>query len=178
VVKEFVEERFSRTALVIDTYRPGRTSLGDFLRRPTTTPAFEAAVSLAAAVTDYLAEQEYIVDLFAAGPQVYRFQSGRSLAYLSNILDILACLSFHPQEPFAEFSEELLAEIQHINSVVMILITWNKVREELLLEIGRRGVDLKAFLVTAPGQEPPAGLPSTIRVVGAEDIRGGRCAML
>ncbi|MFH1731605.1 MAG: DUF58 domain-containing protein, partial [Planctomycetota bacterium] len=65
-VKEFQEEYYCRVALVVDTFvapgrRKGRAGF----------PELEAAVSLTAAVADALSRGEYIVDVFAAGPELY-----------------------------------------------------------------------------------------------------------
>ncbi|NLF17222.1 MAG: DUF58 domain-containing protein [Lentisphaerae bacterium] len=175
VVKEFREEYLSRTALIVDTARPQPYFWDAWINPEDET--FEAALSLSAAVADYLCRQETIIDLFAAGPEVYRFQGGRSLGFLENILDILACLQPHHGEPFAEFSEELLDEVARINNTVLVLLTWNDVRRDLLESLRAAGVAVTAVLVSADGQPPP-GLPAEIRVQRAGDIRSGRCEEL
>lgn len=80
VVKEFREEYFSRIAILLDTFLPRRA-------RAEEEEAFEAAVSVVASVADYFSRSEYIVDIFAAGPEIYEVSAGRSLAYLENILE-------------------------------------------------------------------------------------------
>ncbi len=47
-----------------------------------------------------MARQEYLVDIFAAGPDLYHLMAGRSLAYLDQILDILASVDGSEEEPF------------------------------------------------------------------------------
>lgn len=175
VVKEFREEYLCRTALLVDTARP-RPYFWDAWRRAED-PVFEAGLSLAAAVAECLSRQDYIIDLFAAGPQVYRFQGGRSLGFLENILDILACLGPHHGEPFAEFSGDLLEEVARISSAVLVLVAWNAVRRALMAELRAAGVTVKAVLVTA-GAEAPPDLPAEVRLVPAADIREGRCNQL
>ncbi len=59
---------------------------------------------MSAAVADYLARSEYLVEFFAAGPTVYRFEAGRSLAYFEDILDVLSCVDACRVDPFAELS--------------------------------------------------------------------------
>lgn len=173
VAKEFCEEYFCRTALIVDTYQPPQR-IRQALGLPVRDAALEAGFSLAAAVAEYLAARDYVIDLFAAGPEVYRFQGGRSLGYLENILDILACLQPHHGEPFREFSAEIAAEIAQISSVVFVLQTWNETRRDLILETAQAGAAVKAWLVTAPAAVP-AALPAAVTVLTADDIRAGRC---
>ncbi|HSP79539.1 MAG TPA: DUF58 domain-containing protein, partial [Myxococcaceae bacterium] len=82
VVKEFQEEYFVRLAMVLDV--ASRSAKEDAL--------LEKGLSLAAGIADALARQEYIIDLFAAGPSIFHFQAGRALAHFEHILEILAGL--------------------------------------------------------------------------------------
>ena len=93
VVREFREEYFLRTAVILDTFVPG-------LPGAPAAAAFERAVSVCAAVSDYMARSEYLVDLFAAGPELHQLTAGRSLAYLDEILDLLACVDSSDREDF------------------------------------------------------------------------------
>jgi uncharacterized protein (DUF58 family) len=175
VVKEFREEYLCRTALIVDTARPPPTFWETWMNREDR--PFEAALSLAAAVADHLSRQDYIIDLFAAGPQVYRFQGGRSLGFLENILDILACLNPHRGEPFKEFSADVIEEVSRISSAVLILLTWNDVRRDLMEQLHAAGVEVKAVLVSA-AESPPAGLPGEVAMIRVKDILEGRCDRL
>ncbi|MCK5806294.1 MAG: DUF58 domain-containing protein [Lentisphaeria bacterium] len=176
VVKEFREEYLCRTALILDTHRP-HPYFWERPFRPLDKP-FEAAISLAAAVADHLALQDYIIDLFAAGPEVYRFRGGRSLGFLENILDILACVQPHHEEPFAEFHEELVQEIARISSAVFLLLTWNDVRRDLIEEMRAAGVTVRAFFVAETGRPLPEDLPAHVTVLHTQDVLDGRCTRL
>jgi uncharacterized protein (DUF58 family) len=175
VVKEFREEYLCRTALIVDTLRPERY-FWDEIFAPVD-PPFEAAVSLAAAVADHLAARDYIVDLFAAGPNVYRFRGGRSLGFLENILDILACLRPHPREPFAEFSEDLIREVAQISSALFVLLTWNETRRRLIHDMEVAGVTTRAVLISRRGRVLK-DLPGSVRVIDDRDVLEGRCDRL
>jgi uncharacterized protein (DUF58 family) len=175
VVKEFREEYLCRTALIVDTARPRPYFWETWMGREDR--PFEAALSLSAAVADHLSRQDYIIDLFAAGPQVYRFQGGRSLGFLENILDILACLNPHRGEPFLEFSADVIEEVSRISSAVLILLTWNDVRRDLVERLRAAGVDVKAVLVSAAAVPPP-GLPGEVATLRVKDILEGRCDRL
>lgn len=139
IVKEFQEEYFCRIALLLDTFVEDRE-------------AFEAAVSLSAAVADSLAKNEYVIDIFAAGPEIYHFQAGRSLAYLENVMDILACIEPSDAPPFETIGPVLLEYLENITTTVVVMLDWDERRENLLRTVRDRGSAVKALLVRP---EPP-----------------------
>ncbi len=165
IVKEHGEEFFCRLALIVDTLLPPQAN----------EETLEKAISLAAAITDYLARQEYVIDLFAAGSMLYQLQAGRSLAYLENILDLLACLESCPtpeNDPFLEMESSLMQELDNISTVLLVLTTWDEKRGHLLELLSVRGVAVRAFLVTF--EELDWGeLPRTVTVIPAESIKAG-----
>ncbi len=146
VVKEFQEEYFCRIALLLDTFLPARA-------KAVQKQAFEAAVSLAAAVANRLALEEYVVDLFAAGPEIYHFQAGRSLGYLENVMDILACVEACPEPPFQKIEPVLLDHMGNITTTVALLLAWDEERAGMLRALQDRGSELKILLVQP---DPPA----------------------
>ncbi|MBT3289649.1 MAG: DUF58 domain-containing protein [Victivallales bacterium] len=176
VVREFREEYLCRTALIVDTARPA-PYLWDELLRPMDLP-LESVISLAAAVADYLADQDFVVDLFAAGPDVYRFRGGRSLGFLENILDILACVKPHYREPFAEFSDELVHEVAEISSAVFLLLKWNDRRRELVEAMSVAGVSVRVYLIVSTAGKEPADLPDHVIVLLADDVLSGKVIRL
>lgn len=137
VVKQYQEEFLTRIAVVVDTHLPKR-EMDDRL---------EATLSLAAAVSDYLARQEYIVDLFAAGPDLYHFEAGRSLGYLDDILDVLSCIERCPDDPFEVISPELANSLRATSTVVALFLSWDKTRQEFVQEMRRMGVQVKVIIV-------------------------------
>jgi uncharacterized protein (DUF58 family) len=170
VVKEFQEEFFCRIALLMDTFVPPKQ-----LKRYR--EVFEAAVSLAAAVADNLAREEYVIDVFAAGPEIYHFQAGRSLAYLENVMDILACIEPCPEPPFEKIEPVLLECLENITTTVVVMLDWDERRERMLHVIRDRGSGVKAILVR---DEPPsrdlAGLEALVGSyvwIGSEQVRSG-----
>ncbi len=140
IVKEYGEEYFVRLALIIDTVLPD----------PKDPRPLERAISLAAAITDYLSRQEYVIDLFAAGPKLYYLQAGRSLAYLQNIMDVLACLESTPtqDESFLEMERALMEEIEGISTTILVFTDWDERRQRLLDELAIRGTTVLGFLVS------------------------------
>ena len=114
VVKEYQEEYFCRIAIILDTFVPRRPGARD-------TRAFEAAISVVASIADFFSRSEHIVDILAAGPDIYEVSAGRSLAYLENILDVLACLEPCPEPPFRSIGPLLFEKLGQITTVVAVL---------------------------------------------------------
>lgn len=194
VVRQFQEEFLTRIAIVVDTHSPvpppwqlprveGQTGWKRFvaLMRMTVGDVpeqedrpLEAALSLTAAIADHLARQEYVVDLFAAGPDLYHIQAGRSLAYLDNILDILACIERSPKDPFDVIGPKFREELREIATVVVVLMDWDDRRREFVESILRTGSRVKVVIVSdrfEPGQMP--GPDGPMRCVRPEDVEKG-----
>ena len=140
VVMEFQEEYFSRIAILLDTFLPKKP-------RAEEEEAFEAAVSVVASIADYFSRSEYVVDIFAAGPDIYEVSAGRSLAYLENILDVLACLEPCHDPPFEIVGPALFEKLQQITSVVAIVQDWDEARESFLRRVKTFGVDMRVMIV-------------------------------
>ncbi len=142
IVKEFQEEYFTRIAILIDTYIPPQAPIEKY-------EDFEASLSLVASVADFLQRKEYIVDIVSAGRQIFYIQAGRGLAYIDQILDILALLDVCHSHPYEEPSSFLDKEIHKISTLVAIFSDWDEERRRFLEYIAERGVNLKIFVVTS-----------------------------
>lgn len=194
VVRQFQEEFLTRIALVVDTHSPepdwtwfppleGRTSwarareVARILWSGATEPPdrpLEANLSLAAAIADHLARREYVVDLFAAGPQLYHFQAGRSLGYLDNILDILACIRRCPTQPFDVIAPAFKEALGQTSTVIALFLGWDTTREKFVRQVLAAGAKIKAVVVsesiptgTIPGPDGP------IRVLTPAQVAAG-----
>jgi uncharacterized protein (DUF58 family) len=148
VVKEYQEEYFSRVALVLDTHLSTRWN-----DRKRSSEAFEAAVSLTAAIADALSIGEHVIDLFAAGPELYVFRSGRHTAHFENLLELLACVDVCPSDPFDAIAPAVAEELAGISSAVCILLDWDDSRRRFVRTIVESGCPIKVILVRsgAPG---------------------------
>jgi uncharacterized protein (DUF58 family) len=140
IVREYREEYFLRVAVILDTHVPRRA-------KPAQKEAFERGVSVCAAVSDYMARQEYLVDLFAAGPDLYHLTSGRSLAYLDQILDILACVESSPKEPFEVIEPDIMENMAQLTTVICVMLDWNEARRAFVRRLQEQGVGLKVIIV-------------------------------
>jgi uncharacterized protein (DUF58 family) len=163
IVREWVEEYMLRVAVILDTHVPKDVDRSlpliarvdwhgtqwfpahaDYERRLAT---FERAVSVAAAVSDYMARQDYLVDLFAAGPNLYHLTAGRSLAYLDQILDILACVESNPAEPFDVIEPQIAELMNRISTVICVFLDWNAARQAFVHRIHSQGVAVKVIVL-------------------------------
>jgi uncharacterized protein (DUF58 family) len=140
IVREYREEYFMRIAVVLDTQLPAKATDAD-------KDAFERAVSVAASVGDYMARQDYLVDIFAAGPKLYHLTAGRSLAYLDQILDILAAVDAIPEEPFEKIEPELLQNLAQITTVVCVFLDWTESRRAFARKIASMGCGVRVLVV-------------------------------
>jgi uncharacterized protein (DUF58 family) len=140
VVKEFEEEYFCRIAIILDTFLPKRPS-------PAELSAFESAISVVASIADHFSRGEYIVDILAAGPDIYEVSAGRSLAYLENILDVLSCLDPCGQPPFEGIGPALFDKLAQITTVVAVLLDWDAPRENFLRRVKSLGTSVRAIIV-------------------------------
>lgn len=148
VVKEYMEEYFCRIAIIVDTFLPRKP-------RPGQEAGFEAAISVVASIADYFSRSEYIVDILAAGPDIYEVSAGRSLAYLENILDVLACLGPCHDPPFAGIGPPLFEKLSQITTVVAVLQDWDAPREDFLRQVKAMGTAVRAIIVhDGPTQQP------------------------
>jgi uncharacterized protein (DUF58 family) len=140
VVREYQEEYFSRIALVLDTFLPRKP-------RPRERERLEAAISLLASVAEHFSRSEEVVDILAAGPDLYEVSTGRSLGYLDNVLDVLACLEPSPAPPFETIGPPLFERLERLTTVVLILLEWDDAREDFLRRVRAMGVAVRVLLV-------------------------------
>lgn len=164
IVKEYGEEYFCRLALIVDTVLPKGADM-DLL---------EQSISLAAAITDYLSREEYVIDIFAAGPKLYYLQAGRSLAYLQNILDILACLepTEADDQTFEEMESALREELEGISTTILLFTDWDERRARLMDLLQHRGTAVKGFLISND-ETTARRVPENVRWLTPELIKAG-----
>ncbi|MBN2310495.1 MAG: DUF58 domain-containing protein [Candidatus Hydrogenedentes bacterium] len=153
VVREFQEEYYHRIALVLDTFVPGRRRIP-----PAGFPQLEAAVSLAAAVADGLSRGEYIIDLFAAGPELYVFRAGRHISHFESVLEILACVDACRRNPFDTVTPAIADELASVSTVICVFLDWDAARRGLVRTAIESGCEVKVLIVRdGEPSEPIAG---------------------
>ena len=172
VVREYMEEYYCRIALVLDTYVPPKRK-----ELKSGFPDFEAAISLTASVADGLSRGEFLLDIFAAGPELYVFRSGRSTAHFDNVLEILACLEPCRANPFDKITPALSSEFSNISTLICLFLDWDESREKLVKAAMENGAGTKIIIVrdtptTIPLANAQALSDSVVQVTTAEILDG------
>ncbi len=140
IVREYRDEYFLRVGVVLDTHIGSQNRQEDLEN-------FERAISVCASVSDYMARSDYLVDIFAAGPNLYHLTAGRSLAYLEQILDILACVEDSPDEPFSVIEPELTDYLSRLTTVICVFMNWNENRRDFVHRLASQGTGVKVIIV-------------------------------
>ena len=175
VVKEFQAEGRSRTAVLVDTHAGGVwRRLRAVLRRE---DAVEAALSLAAAITDALSTTDRVLELLVAGPRVYRFVSAGRVGYLEEVLDVLAAVEPSREDPLDQLEPLLLDEIRTIQSVCLILTGWDERRAALVQTLEDWEIGLKVVLLAEEGRSV-TGLPPDVLRLSARAVLHGEVRSL
>jgi len=170
VVREYQEEYYCRVALVLDTFVPPRRKAGreGF-------PDLEAAISLSASVADALSRGEYLIDIFAAGPELYVFRAGRHTAHFENILEIVACLEACRHNPFQTVAPALADELTNISTVIGVFLDWDASRRHLARTAVEMGCSVKLLIVRDGATSEPVDFDegSVVRLSIAQIRQGG-----
>lgn len=186
VVREYQEEYYCRIALILDTFAAPK-KFGPFSRRSSdgalglvTSDSewdahLDAGVSLAATVADALSGGEYIVDLFAAGPELYVFRAGRHTAHLENVLEILACVDVCRDDPFETIAPAIADELANISTAICVFLDWDERRRRLAQTILDSGCRLKMLIVRDARTSEPFNEQDLVDVsrFTIEQIRAG-----
>lgn len=169
-VREYQEEYYCRLALVLDTFVPRKRRLPKAGFED-----LEAAVSLAASAADALSRGEYLIDIFAAGPDLYVFRAGRHTAHLDNILEILACVDACRSNPFERVTPALTEQLHNISAVICVFLDWDEDRAHLVRAAEEAGCEVKVFVVgrRAPDAAMAAALPADGQCFTPAAVRAG-----
>ncbi|SFH86244.1 DUF58 domain-containing protein [Planctomicrobium piriforme] len=149
VVREYQEEFCSRVAIVLDTHVeprwpfPPRQALQEL----------EAAISLTAAVADSLTHMGTTIELFAAGPDLFFFQTADAqFTSFESILEILASIEPTRHNPFDQLTPAISESLESTSVVICLFTDWDETREMLVNQIIRSGCALRVLLVR---ERPP-----------------------
>jgi len=149
VVKEFQEEQFTRIALIIDRFlpEPQKTfhifSKSAILREK----KLEALVKLSTAILEKISNSEYLLDIFISGREVYHLEGSRTKRKYDYLMDIIACIKPDTIEPVSQLPTYLLEILSSIESVILIILNFDKSRLNLIRQLQERGINLKVILL-------------------------------
>lgn len=175
VVKEFEENELKRVALIVDTFVPPPPFWSLRFRRRGRDERLEAALELAAALTDYFSRGEAVVELFAAGPELYRLETGRNAASFDSVCDILAGMEASPTPALSRLEPELFRDVARIGGAVLLLLDFDAGRRRFLEQLHECGVSTRVILI---GEAAAETLPEGCVVVSPRAVRAGEVVAL
>jgi len=146
IAREYRNEYFVRLAVVLDVET----------RSVRDEKLLDGAISLTAGITSALSRMDYIVDIFAAGDQIYQFQTGRALSSFENILELLACLESCRRMDAEGLEAELMPMAPNLSGVILVMMEWDQGRAQLVRRLKAAGIAVRVFMTRR--QERPADL--------------------
>lgn len=136
VVKEFQDEYFMRTGLVLDTFA-----------KDVPTNIFEEAISIAASFASNHQQNDNVMDLMFIGDKSYHASSGRNVGHTLQMLEILASVQPCNNKSFSHLTGLVKENLPFMSSVICIFIHWDKQREKLIEEFRYSGIPCLPVLV-------------------------------
>jgi len=158
VVREYREEFLQRVTIILDTHAPAPPGLPP-------PPAFESAVSLAAAVCEYCVRAEFALDVLVTGSVVHAIGAGPGLAALDPALDLLAEAQADTRvsadTDWEVLEQELTEQLTQMTLIVCVFLDWDAARQELAERLRDFGAGLKIVVVRdTPCTLPPGEWPT------------------
>ncbi len=160
VVREYQEEYFVRVGLVLDTFLT-RT----LWTRRRVERLLDAAVGLTASIADVFARGEYLLDVFAAGPDLHIFRTGRNTTSIDAVLEILASVPLSRSNPFDRMTAALATEFPQVSAVVCVFLDWDEPRQRLVQAALESGCRVKVIVIQPPKKKLPMISLSDVDVV-------------
>jgi uncharacterized protein (DUF58 family) len=157
-VREYQEEYFTRLGVVVDS------EVGSEPRQ------LEAALSLAAGVVAHLGRGEALIDLLVVGDSVHTLTLGRSLGFLDQALDLLACVSAGPKLEPGELARRLSPHLPRLSCIVFIALKWDRARMEFADRVRSFGVGCRTLVVEPPVKKGRRRDTTALRTEGFKDL--------
>jgi uncharacterized protein (DUF58 family) len=168
IVKEYQDEFFVRHALILDTFQ--ETDQSEIL---------EEALSVAASFAYTIQTQESLLDLMFVGTEAYCFTSGRGIAHVDRMLEILASVRVCSDKPFSTLPALVMERASMLSGCVCVLLSWDEQRQKLIHLL--KALELPVLvLVITDGEASPAldpgpmkGEPENLRMLQVGQIEEG-----
>ena len=167
VVREYQQEYFSRIGIILDTDLT--VSDRDHL---------EVAISLAAGVVAHVSRGEALIDLLVVGHDVHPLTLGRSLGFLEQALDLLACVRPGPRLSTRSLVRRIDPYLGRLSSVVLIALAFDDPRRSLVDRIRHRGVACRSLVVETRPDGDSAQYGRDVSPLTADAIRSGDSLLL
>ncbi|MBF0531344.1 MAG: DUF58 domain-containing protein [Deltaproteobacteria bacterium] len=140
VVKEYQDEFFVRHALILDTFQTEETD-----------ELFEEAVSVATSLVGNILTQESLLDLMFVGAQAYCFTSGRGIAQIDRMMEILAVVQPCRDKPFGTLEPLILGRAAWLTACLCVFLNWDRERQKLVARLKSLGLPIKVLVVLPAG---------------------------
>lgn len=154
VVREYRQEYFTRIGVVVDIDKKAGSER-----------QLEAAISLAAGLVAHLSRGEALIDILVVGEQVHQLTLGRSLGFLEQALELLACVEAGPALDPERLANVLAPHLRQLSCVVLVVQTWDAARQRLRERIANEGVGCKVLHVGNGGAHDPEVLDVELEAV-------------
>jgi hypothetical protein len=141
IVKEFVDEYFTRHGLLLDT----------FTREPFN-GAFEEAVSVAASFACTVRDRDSLLDLLVVGPVAFTFTAGRGVGQEEKMLEVLAGVQACSDRPFRDLENLVTAHEQELSGCLCVLLEWDEARQGFIRRLRTRRIPVKVILMVPAGR--------------------------
>ncbi len=173
--KEYDDDLDNYAALVLDTRVPENR-----LKSKKEIKELEAAVSLCASVA-YTIQRDCLIEVLAAGADLYEFTSVPKTVRLDRTHEILAGV-----EPSKGWQPEQLGplldeRLHEVCEVIFILLSWDGTNRRLVESAERAGCHCTAIVVGEPkrmAEQEGMDWTGDIRFVPADEILAGRMELL
>lgn len=171
VVREFHEETLHRAVLVLDTAAALDSDTGE-------PGAGEAALSLCAALSEFLAGRDYTVSALLAGPTLHTFDDAAPAVCHTRLVDVLAVVPVGPSAPpLSAVVPGLAACLEEASVAICLLLDWDEARRAFAERLLGQGTMLRLVVVrdTPPSRpvEADAALLGSVRLVTPAQIAQG-----
>ncbi|MDX8382340.1 MAG: DUF58 domain-containing protein, partial [Ghiorsea sp.] len=125
LVKEYQDEFFARSALVLDNFG------GEDKRS-----LFEEAISVGAGFAMHTESNELLLDLMYVGEAEHseHLLAGRAIAHAEQMLEILATLEMCHGD-FSSLEQSILIQAEKLSSCILILLAWDEPRQALVHQL-------------------------------------------
>jgi len=144
IVREFEDEFFARHALVLDTFSDEPYS-----------EIFEEAVSVAASFACALLTQESLLDLLFVGAQAYCFTTGRGLAHVDQMLEILASVRVCADKPFGTLETLALNHIGAVSGCICVFLAWDEPRRRFVEKLKALDIPVRVAIIVNENPRRP-----------------------
>jgi hypothetical protein len=92
----------------------------------------EEALSVAASFAYTIQTQESLLDLMFVGTEAYCFTSGRGIAHVDRMLEILASVRVCSDKPFSTLPALVMERASMLSGCVCVLLSWDEQRQKLI----------------------------------------------